>query len=101
MYNLFQQKNIPCFIVPEAATILGSGGALLNFMEYSSEQMVEFQYSLMKVQTGLEDIITNISSIRCATKPIVLCDRGLLDGKAYLKRDMWEEMLRKYHVWQC
>jgi hypothetical protein len=58
-------------------------------MEYSHEQMVDFQYSLMKVQTGLEDIIANISNIRCATKPIILCDRGLLDGKAYLPTELW------------
>lgn len=98
VYGLFQQKNIPAFIVPEAATILGSGGALLNFPEYSEKQMINFQYSLMKMQIGLEDTMTNISNIRCATTPIILCDRGLMDGKAYLKAEQWQEMLTTYRV---
>lgn len=98
MYGLLQQKNIPAFIVPEAATILGSGGALLNFPEYSERQMVNFQYYLMKVQIGLEDVITSISNIRCAATPIILCDRGLFDGKAYLRPELWNQMLETYKV---
>lgn len=98
VYGLFQQKNIAAFIVPEAATILGSGGALLNFPDYSDQQMVDFQYSLMKVQIGLEDVITNISNIRCATTPIILCDRGLVDGKAYLRSELWDHMITTYKV---
>lgn len=29
---------------------------------------------------------------------VVLCDRGLMDGKAYMENSLWERMLRTYKI---
>ena len=29
---------------------------------------------------------------------VILCDRGLMDGKAYMEAETWEKMLRTYGI---
>jgi hypothetical protein len=49
----------------------------------------------MRLQYNLEEIVMDIASYleRLEKTPVVLCDRGLLDGKAYAGEDNWAKML--------
>lgn len=77
--------------VPEAASLIFSSGGVLNMETYTPYQGIEFQKALMKLQMSLEDIFTQIVTINCQSKHVyVLCDRGLMDGSAYLSQEQWE-----------
>ena len=49
----------------------------------------------MEMQTNLEDRFTKLAKIEMKTneKAIILCDRGLMDGSAYLKEETWNVLL--------
>jgi len=87
-----QEKGIKTFIVPEAATLLCKGGFSLDNSSKKPNQVLKFQINLMKVQMSLEDIFLEIANME--TGPIlILCDRGAMDGKAYMNKDEWQALL--------
>lgn len=80
--------------VPEAATLLQSGG--LTFAGLRQEQVVDMQAHLMRTQAALEDEFDGIarSMTRYSSHPAVLiCDRGLMDGRAYVTSAMFREVV--------
>ena len=54
----------------------------------------------MRLQLNLENLMTNIGKNfeREKKKSVVLCDRGMLDGKAYAGDQNWAKMLKQIHV---
>ncbi len=57
------------------------------------------QDTVMDIQIGLEDGFERV--LRARGKPgVLLCDRGLMDGAAYMKNEDWEKLLKKRDV-QC
>ena len=85
-------ENLQVFVVPEAATLLVKGGAMNNFDGQDINFQVEFQASLMQLQMALEDAFTEIAS-SYTEKSLVICDRGLMDGCAYIDPDLWQALL--------
>ena len=68
---------------------------------YTPYQGVEFQMALMKLQIALEDIFTKIVTINLKSKHVyVLCDRGLMDGSAYLSKEQWEVLLNEMGIYE-
>jgi predicted SprT family Zn-dependent metalloprotease len=54
------------------------------------------QTSLLKMQTALEDIYTEIAvneSKETGQPAVVFCDRGVLDGSAYVSEDLWAQIM--------
>lgn len=87
--------------VPEAASLIFSQGGVLNMESYTPYQGVQFQMCLMKLQMALEDIFTKIVSINMKTRHVyILCDRGLMDGCAYLSREQWEVLLNEMGLYE-
>lgn len=80
------------FTVPEAATLLRSGGAMININHFDNTQKINFQLRLVKLQLALEDVYTSIAE-RCGDSAIVICDRGVMDGSAYISSDLWQALL--------
>ena len=79
-------------MVPEAATILMLGGALIQTPKMSFSNAVKFQINLMKLQMNLEDIFVEIA--QSSDQPtIILCDRGVMDGSAYTSENVWQAIL--------
>mmetsp|Transcript_12995 Transcript_12995/g.20144 ORF Transcript_12995/g.20144 Transcript_12995/m.20144 type:complete len:175 (+) Transcript_12995:536-1060(+) len=78
--------------VPEAATILMKGGALIQTPNMSFSNAVKFQISLMKLQMNLEDIFVEIAQ-SSDIPTIILCDRGVMDGSAYTDENVWQAIL--------
>ena len=48
-------------LVPEAATVLKKGGALITTSKMSFTDAVKFQMNLMKLQMALEDVFIEIA----------------------------------------
>lgn len=90
-----QSYGIKVFTVPEAATMLITGG--LSFEGSTRDQVVSAQVHLMRTMLALEDAMTGIAAdyqnSAAGRKAVVLCDRGALDAKAYVTPEMWAEIL--------
>jgi hypothetical protein len=74
-------------VVPEAATTLMKGGAFIVSSEFTEKQGLEFQKTLMKTQVQLENSFTEIANSAAKNsggKVVVLIDRGLMDGSAFI-----------------
>lgn len=55
------------------------------------------QDTVMDIQIGLEDGFERL--LRARGKPgVLLCDRGLMDGAAYMSSEEWEALIRKRDV---
>jgi len=89
--NYFRQRGFTVYTVPEAATIMMSNGATFADLD-TDEKELTFQACLLKTQMNLEDLFVRMSST--TDKPcILLCDRGTMDGRAYIPPDTWDRMM--------
>jgi len=89
------ERGYQTIVVPEAATILINMG-IKPFGENAID-MVEFQRFVMDLQIKLENYADYVSSQ--TIKPcVVLCDRGLLDDRAYVSEDEYLKLLREFNL---
>ena len=91
--SFLRERGFEVICSAEAYTILASNGMSLDF--YSTEGMdTVIQNSVLDVQISLEDSIEKV--LRARGKPaVMLCDRGLMDGKAYLSDEKWNDIIEK------
>jgi thymidylate kinase len=85
------------FIVPEAATMIFSGGGDLDLRNYTEYNQLKFQYLLLTLQKWLEDIYSELALLN-KKKVCVLCDRGVMDGSAYLSADQWNTLITEWDI---
>ena len=53
--------------------------------------IVNFQWQILSLQMALEDSFTSLA--KDSGRPcVILCDRGVMDGSAYVTLDQWEEL---------
>jgi len=87
-----QERGHKIFIVPEAATILLAAGITpkqvggLKFQEMVLDTIVHLE--------GLADIAAEAIYKQTGKKPIIICDRGVMDGIAYCSRDEYLKILK-------
>ena len=82
--------------MPEAATLMMTGGANLDTSKETSDYQVAMQTSTLKMQMNLEDIFNELAENESYVrqKPsVVLIDRGLFDGSAYVPAEVWQEIV--------
>ncbi|KAM3571620.1 hypothetical protein VYU27_006349 [Nannochloropsis oceanica] len=92
--EFFRTHGFRVFTVPEAATMLWSNGVALSDVLASEETQYWFQDTVLEFQMHLENGVEKIA--RSLNKPaVILCDRGTLDGAAYVTKDMWETLLKR------
>ena len=79
--------------VAEAFTILASNGMSGDF--FTTQGMdVTIQHQVMNIQMQLEDSVERI--LRARGRPaVMMCDRGTMDGAAYMDRDNWLALLKE------
>lgn len=92
--SILEEKGFFVYIVPEAATMLMKGGAIIDTSKLTEQQMFNLQIDLMKVQMALEDRFTSIAE-NSNFPAVVLCDRGLMDTLAYSGPEVFERILQK------
>lgn len=78
-----QQFDGKIMVVPEAATILLSGGFPLpgRDLTWSQSWQAAFQTAIVQLQLSLEEACT-LKALESGAK-LLVCDRGILDGAAY------------------
>lgn len=85
-----RSRGFCVYVVPEAATLLFTGGA--SFAGMNEDQVLNFQAELLRTQISLENSFVSVA--RASNKPcFVLCDRGACDGRAYMSDQLWKRML--------
>jgi thymidylate kinase len=91
--SYLRERGYEVILCPEAYTTLASNGLSNAF--YSTEGMDEVvQNVVMDVQMSLEDSLSKV--LKARGKPSVLiCDRGLMDGKAYISDEKWKKSLER------
>ncbi len=88
------KRNWTPIFVPEAATLIIGGG--LRPAELNSEQYLEFQDLIFKTQLKFEDdTFRRAAEIKMAGKTVMICDRGLMDNKAYMPPEAFADLLAK------
>ena len=78
--NAFTQIGYKVLFIPETATELITGGVA----PWTCGSNVEFQKCQLKLQIEKEKIFEQAAHTMAADKILIVCDRGLLDNKAYM-----------------
>ncbi len=88
------QVGVRTFVVPEAATMLNHAGVIIAQAKLDTPRVLKFQINLMKLQMALEDIFTDLANdLYPEDQVVILCDRGVMDGAAYMTKPMWQALL--------
>ena len=85
--------------VPEAATLLREGGVNMDYSLLEKPQQILIQLRVLKLRIALEEIFTEIAE-RNSGKVVVLCNSGVVDGSAYVSKDIWQAILDELGVTQ-
>ncbi len=85
-------KGYEVIVVPEAATLLKNAGIKIGEGYLSGK---EFEFILFKQQAFLEDLFNQYAEHLNQKDVIIVCDRGIVDGKAYLSSEAEYESILK------
>jgi CYTH domain-containing protein len=81
--------------LPEAATLFNRAG--VNFLTDDREYFYTIEKTLLTFQMQMEDLFVQIAA-RADKPAILICDRGLMDVKAYLSDEVWQATLDELHL---
>jgi CYTH domain-containing protein/predicted ATPase len=82
-------RGITPFVVSEVATqIIASGVSFAKITDFS-----EFQRKIVQTQLAQEDIVESFAELQPGTRKILICDRGAMDGMAYVSPELFEAIL--------
>lgn len=87
--TFFENLGWKVYRAQETALVLMSGG--IRFAELSREEAYKFQENLIKTMFHIENTYFDLAKT-CAKNCLVICDRGIMDGSAYLPPEDWEKM---------
>lgn len=86
----FESLGYKVFCVPEAATLLISGG--FRLVDTQPENTVLLQTMLLNLQMSLEKSFHRAAEM--SGKPsIIICDRGTMDSAAFVSPETWQAVL--------
>jgi len=86
----YNKKGYSVIFVPESATELILAGLSSNILKSD----IEFQALLLKNQLNKEKLFEEYAQKLESDKVLIVCDRGAMDGKAYIKPEEYEQMLK-------
>lgn len=88
--NAFTQMGYTVLFVPETATELITGGVA----PWTCGTNVEYQKCQIKLQLEKEKIFEQAAQTMPAEKLLIVCDRGILDNKAYMDHSEFVEAIQ-------
>lgn len=88
----FRELGYHVIVVPEAATQLINAG--IKPFGNDGLPAYDFQKIVLEYQLTKERIAETAANIMGEDKSIILCDRGLLDGYAYIEPEEWNYLLK-------
>lgn len=86
----YTKKGYSVIFVPESATEL----ILAGISSTTLNSDIEFQTALLKNQLTKEKLFEEVARKLPNDKVLIVCDRGSMDGKAYIKPHEYEQMLK-------
>ena len=95
--SYLRERGFEVFTAPEAFTILASNGFALDYFATPGMDIVT-QETVLSIQESLEDGLESILKAR-GLPAVLLCDRGIQDGAAYMEQERWERVLESRN-WQ-
>ncbi len=87
----FTQKGYTVLFVPETATELIIGG----IAPWTCSSNAAFQTCLFQLQLSKEAVYLCAAKSMKSDKILIVCDRGILDNKAYMTREEFQAVLRE------
>lgn len=87
--NAFTQKGYRVLFVPETATELITGGVA----PWTCGSNLDFQTCLIRLQMEKERIFEQAANTMDCEKVLIVCDRGMLDNKAYMTEMEFQQVL--------
>ncbi|MBN2833619.1 MAG: AAA family ATPase [Candidatus Delongbacteria bacterium] len=91
IHNAFVQKGYTVLFVPETATELITGGVA----PWTCGTNADYQKCQMELQTKKEELFEQAALTMDSEKILIICDRGVLDNKAYMSDLEFSNVLRK------
>lgn len=85
----FSKMDYAVLFIPETATELITGGVT----PWSCGSNAEYQQCQMKLQMAKEQVFEEGARTMSAEKILIVCDRGILDNKAYMTDDEFTQAL--------
>lgn len=86
----YQDRGIRVITVPELATLIGTNG--FDIGKLVNTDILAFEQILLETQIVIEDKFIKLASID-DTESIIIFDRGALDIKAYINKDIWDAII--------
>lgn len=90
----FMEMGYTVLFVPETATELITGGVTPG----ACARAEDFQSCLIRLQLEKERVFEAAAGAMNAEKLLIVCDRGTLDSKAYMKEEEFAAVLQKLGV---
>ena len=88
--KFMKEKGWVVYLVPEAATIIGSGQ--VKFADLSPDALVMTQENILRTALQLEHNMFALAEL-AEHNTMVIMDRGALDGAAYVSHSQWIDIL--------
>lgn len=90
--NYFSQRGYTVLTISEGATELITGG----IAPWTCESVMDFQEANFRRQKFNEELFENIARKMKNNKILIICDRGVIDSKAYMKDVEFKKLLRDF-----
>ncbi|MBQ7447634.1 MAG: AAA family ATPase, partial [Eubacterium sp.] len=87
--NAFTEKGYTVLFVPETATELIGGGVC----PWTCGTNTEYQKCQMRLQYTKEQLFLRAANTMSAEKILIVCDRGLLDNRAYMNDEEFADVI--------
>lgn len=89
-----RERGYIVYTVPEVPTILFTNGASYPGEDISRrKELLTLETTILTLQLTMEESFKAIAN-STGKKCVILCDRGVLDCKAYMPPDVWLEVLK-------
>ena len=92
--NYFRERGYTVLFVPETATELISNGVA----PWTCGTNYDYQRQQLKLQKVKEQIFEDASKTMKSDKILIVCDRGALDNKAYMKDVEFKRLLKEFNT---
>ena len=89
--NEFTKRGYRVLFIPETATELISGGVA----PWTCGSNADYQEGQVHLQLEKEGVFEKAAATMDADKILIICDRGVLDNKAYMNDGEWTEVLNR------
>lgn len=89
IHEAFTQMGYTVLFVPETATELITGGVA----PWTCGTNAEYQKCQMRLQITKEEVFEQAAATMAAEKILIVCDRGLIDNKAYMTENEFAQVL--------